>query len=180
MKHQTNNLAEDQFEDSPSATFEDLLDSSVGTGRLPPSFQINGARVGVVVGFTENGTVPLVTYSGQPGSAALPAPSVMNMSEELIGRRVVLMFEEADPKRPLIIGCLPDQHAEALPESLPSVEVDADGERFVLSARRQIVLRCGKASITLTCDGKILLQGTYVSNRSAGVMRIKGGTVHIN
>jgi hypothetical protein len=180
MKQQTNSLTEDQFQQSPSATFEQLLDSSVENGRVSPSFEINGARVGVLVGFSENGTLPLVTYSGQPGSAALPAPSVMNVTEELIGRRVVLMFEEADPKRPLIMGCLPDRRAEALPEGLPSVEVDADGERFVLSATRQIVLRCGKASITLTCDGKILLQGTYVSNRSAGVMRIKGGTVHIN
>jgi hypothetical protein len=43
-----------------------------------------------------------------------------------------------------------------------------------------MVFRCGKASITLTCDGKILLRGTYVSNRSSGVVRIKGGAVHIN
>jgi hypothetical protein len=42
------------------------------------------------------------------------------------------------------------------------------------------VLKCGNASITLTKAGKILVEGTYVSNRSSGVMRIKGGSVQIN
>ncbi len=50
------------------------------------------------------------------------------------------------------------------------------------SSRRQdqIVLRCGKASITLTKEGKVILQGAYVSNQSSGVLRLKGGSVQIN
>ena len=35
------------------------------------------------------------------------------------------------------------------------------------------MLRCGKASITLTRAGKVLFHGTYVSNRSSGVLRLK-------
>jgi uncharacterized protein (DUF2345 family) len=58
--------------------------------------------------------------------------------------------------------------------------VDADDERLVVTAKRQLVLRCGEASITLTRDGKVLVRGRYVSNRSTGVMRIKGGSVQIN
>lgn len=42
------------------------------------------------------------------------------------------------------------------------------------------MLRCGKASITLTRSGKIILRGTYISSRSSGVIRIKGGSVQIN
>ena len=60
------------------------------------------------------------------------------------------------------------------------VEVDADGERFVVSAKEQIVLRCGKASLTLTRDGKVLIQGAYLSSRSSGVLRLKAGSVQIN
>jgi uncharacterized protein (DUF2345 family) len=55
-----------------------------------------------------------------------------------------------------------------------------DGESVVIEAREQVVLRCGRASITLTKAGKILIQGEYVSSRSAGVNRIKGGSVQIN
>jgi len=44
----------------------------------------------------------------------------------------------------------------------------------------QLVLRCGRASITLTAAGKVLIEGAYVSSRSTGVNRIKGGSVQIN
>jgi hypothetical protein len=60
------------------------------------------------------------------------------------------------------------------------VEIDADGARMVVSAREQMVLRCGKASITLTRAGKVLIQGSYVLTRSTGVNRVKGGAVQIN
>jgi hypothetical protein len=60
------------------------------------------------------------------------------------------------------------------------VEVDADGERLLVSARTQMVLRCGKASITLTRAGKVLIQGSYVLSRSTGVNRLRGGAVQIN
>jgi hypothetical protein len=52
-----------------------------------------------------------------------------------------------------------------------------DGKALVLEAKEQIVLRCGKASITLTRAGKVLVQGAYLSSRSTGLNRIKGGAV---
>ncbi len=55
-----------------------------------------------------------------------------------------------------------------------------DGERLVLCAERELVLACGKATITLTRAGKVILAGTYLVSRSSGVNRIKGGSVQIN
>jgi hypothetical protein len=55
-----------------------------------------------------------------------------------------------------------------------------DGKRFVFTAEDEIVLRCGRASITLTRAGKVLIRGAYLLNRSSGVNRIKGGSVQIN
>jgi hypothetical protein len=60
------------------------------------------------------------------------------------------------------------------------VEITADGERMLVTAKDQLVLRCGKASITLTKAGKVLIEGAYVSSRSSGVNRIKGGSVQLN
>jgi len=60
------------------------------------------------------------------------------------------------------------------------VEVDADGQRLFVTAKQQLVLRCGAASITLTKAGKVLIQGSYVSSRSSGVNRIKGGSIQLN
>ena len=61
-----------------------------------------------------------------------------------------------------------------------TVETTLDGERLTLTADREIVLRCGKASITLTRAGKIIVRGAYILNRSSGVNKIKGGSVQIN
>ena len=145
-----------------------------------PRTRIDGVIVGRLVAFSDEGTVPLVTYEGQPTSAALPARATLDLHGSHIGREVVLIFENGDPQRPVVLGCLHDAHARALPERPGSVEVDVDGERLVVSAKEQLVLRCGKASITLTRAGKVLLHGTYVSNRSTGVLRLKGGSVQIN
>ncbi len=60
------------------------------------------------------------------------------------------------------------------------LDVTIDGRRTVITAGDEIVLRCGKSSITLTKAGKILIRGAYVSSRSSGVNRIKGGSVQIN
>lgn len=55
-----------------------------------------------------------------------------------------------------------------------------DGSEVVLEVQDEIVLRCGKASITLRRNGRIVIRGTYVENRAEGVNRIKGGSVQIN
>jgi hypothetical protein len=60
------------------------------------------------------------------------------------------------------------------------MDAEVDGERLVFTAKKEIVLRCGKASITLTRAGKVLIRGIYLLSRSSGVNRIKGGSVQIN
>lgn len=59
-------------------------------------------------------------------------------------------------------------------------EVLVDGRRITFTAETEIVLRCGKSSITLTRAGKIIISGEYVVSRSSGVNRIRGGSVQIN
>jgi hypothetical protein len=140
---------------------------------------IYGVRIGILIGMRDNGGTPLIVYSGQPDSAALPARATVDLHGAHIGRDVVLMFEDGDPRRPLVLGCV-SQPAAPLAESPGNVEVDADGERLLVSAKEQLVLRCGKASITLTKSGKVLIQGSYVSSSSSGVNRIKGGSVQLN
>ncbi len=140
----------------------------------------NGVVTGTLIGFRDDGRIPLVLFPGQPGSGALAANTVLDLHGAHIGRQVILMFENGDARHPIIMGLLRKPHDWTLLEQPGQVEVDADGERLVVSAKEQLVLRCGKASITLTKAGKVLIQGTYVSNRSSGVMRIKGGSVQLN
>lgn len=153
--------------------------SDAASGSSSP-VPITGVVVGTIVGFAADGAVPLVTYPGQPGTAAMRAMAILDLHAAHIGRRAVLMFEDGAAGRPVILGCVFDAHADTTASGIGQVEIESDGERLMVTAQRQIVLRCGKASITLTSDGKIIVQGTYVSNRSSGVMRIKAGAVHIN
>src|SRR5262249_10121595 len=140
----------------------------------------DGVAVGQIVGFGDNGATPLVIYPGQPGTVAIAARAIVDLHGEHIGHDVVIMFESGDLMRPIVMGCVRSERTWRMPEQPGRVEVDADGERLVVTAKEQIVLRCGKASITLTKAGKVLIQGAYLLSRSFGVNRIKGGSVQLN
>lgn len=140
----------------------------------------SAAVTGELIALADDGCTPLVLFPGQPGSAAVRARSVVDLHGAHIGRQVLLMFEASDPNRPVVIGALRGGEAAPLPGPAPQVDVDVDGHRLVVSAKEQLVLRCGKASITLTKAGKVLIQGSYVSSRSSGVNRISGGSVQLN
>lgn len=150
------------------------------TTRQPVGDRITGIRVGTLVGMTDAGRIPLVVFAGQEGSAAVAARATTDLHGSHVGRDVVLMFEDGDPRLPIVMGCMALQTGWPAAEGPGRVEVDADGERLIVSANEQLVLRCGKATITLTKAGKVLIQGTYVSSYSTGVVRIKGGSVQLN
>jgi hypothetical protein len=160
--------------EAEQAAQEESLDADLLGSVLPT------VAVGELIAITNNGRTPLVLYPGQPGSAGVPARSIVDLRGAHVGKRVALLFEGADITRPIVAGVLRDSEGWPLTDEPGQVEVDADGDRLVVSAKTQLVLRCGRASITLTKEGKILIQGTYVSSRSSGVHRIKGGSVQIN
>ena len=125
---------------------------------------------------------PLI--SGVPGlpGEIVAARSTVPLSSDKIGSTLVVLLEQGDVRRPIIVGLLQQQLSLGEEMNRPgrSVTLLADDDRIVLTADREIVLRCGQASITLTKAGKVLIQGAYVSSRSLGVNRIKGGSVQIN
>jgi phage baseplate assembly protein gpV len=145
---------------------------------------INGVVIGTLIGFTSDSQTPLVVFpqsgSAASGQVAVAAAAIVDLHGPHIGRQVVLQFENGDAARPIVMGVVRGKADWPLAEHPGHVQVDADGERLIVGAKQQLVLKCGKASITLTKAGKIVINGTYVSNRSSGVMRIKGGSVQLN
>ncbi|MCP4408415.1 MAG: hypothetical protein GY807_11755 [Gammaproteobacteria bacterium] len=141
--------------------------------------KLDGVVIGILMGFDNDG-MPLVAFPGNPNTIGVNARTTVVLSPDDLGREVALLFEGGDPRYPLVIGRI--QHPEEImsdQEKKKSI-ADLDGERVVLSAKKEIVLKCGKASITLTHAGKILIRGAYLLSRSSGVNRIKGGSVQIN
>lgn len=154
----------------------DMLSRSVGDTTCASHA---GIVVGEVVGLID-GATPLVMWPTNPSSAAVAARTVVDICGAHVGRQAVLMFESADCSKPVIMGLLTQAQPWPTEDRPLQVEVDADGRRLTITAAERIVFRCGKASLTMTKTGKVLLQGTYVSSRSSGVNRIEGGSVQIN
>ena len=65
-----------------------------------------GVVTGVLIGFKDEGRIPLVLFAGQPGAAAIGAGTVVDLHGSHIGRQVALMFERCDLRRPIIMGLL--------------------------------------------------------------------------
>ncbi len=131
--------------------------------------------LGRVVGLQADGRA-LVKFAESP--EPLPARSSVVLEEQDVGREAALLFEGGNLAKPMVMGLIRTA-ADAAEREAPH-QAELDGERVVLTAEREIVLRCGEASLTLTRAGKILLRGKYLLSRSSGVNRIKGGSVQIN
>ncbi len=161
--------------------------------------------IGTLMGLDHQGK-PLVDFSGNLKNEAIAAISTVSVNLQNSGRQVALLFENNNIEKPVIIGLIHNPLQDILdnfelanidnsvPESADSeisdsvdkamtTKVDGmlmDGERVIFEARKEIVLKCGESSITLTKAGKILIKGKYLLNRSSGVNRIMGGSVQIN
>lgn len=146
--------------------------------------RISGVVIGTLSKPAEDGR-PRVYYPGIPTDKPLAAISTENLGEQNIGHEVALGFVDGDPSLPVILGLIQktgteEQAKATITQQDQSVDVQLDGERLTLSAEREIVLKCGKSSITLTRAGKVILKGEYLSTHSTGMNRIKGGSVQIN
>ncbi len=151
--------------------------------------KIKGIRTGHVVDVVEKSSKVLVDFPGNV-NGHLAAKFTHALYSQLQSRSienlpVLLVFENDDATMPIIIDLLYSEidQAESQIHVLEADSVDdveVDGKRLLFNAENEIVLNCGKSSITLTRAGKIILRGTYLLNRSSGVNMIKGASIKIN
>ena len=166
----------------------ELAESSLAVSQtdVSPPQRLDGVIIGILIGLNDRGE-PLVNFPANCSGASVVARSTVTVEEHEIGRETALMFEGGNPDKPIIMGFTRPPQAEQ-PTATEDTHRDAqnpivaevDGERLVFTAKKEIVLRCGKASITLTRAGKVLIRGAYLLSRSSGVNRIKGGSIQLN
>ncbi len=95
-------------------------------------------------------------------------------------RALVVRTTDATP-RWVLVGLVRERVSTKAVTARPgTLEVGMDGETLKLTAERDIVLKCGAASITLRKDGKIEVKGTNVLSASRGPNRIKGASIALN
>jgi hypothetical protein len=73
-----------------------------------------------------------------------------------------------------------DQRKSLSPPDGIVFEAEVDGSRLRVGAKDEVVIQCGKASITLRRNGRVIIKGTHVETHSTGTNRIKGGQVRVN
>jgi Domain of unknown function (DUF6484) len=101
------------------------------------------------------------------------------------GIPVLLLFEKGDPSLPIIVGIIhdtlyPTPHEGATVSLERPDDIVVDGKKRVFDAEEEILLRCGKSSVSLRKDGKIVVKGTQIVSRASGTQKIKGASVKIN
>jgi Domain of unknown function (DUF6484) len=161
----------------------DALSTLLQKPRYTPSTPDAGAIViGALHSLATDGKPQVLWPAG--GGHPCKATSLVAISEQDTGRAIALSFPSG-VAQPLILGFVWDNaqparadHQELAQESEFRAEID--GEHVDLHAHQSLTLSCGKASITLTADGQILLKGAYISSHSTGTQRIKGAAVRIN
>jgi hypothetical protein len=182
--------ATDAGDEGAETLLELVLAEHLARADVPAPTRIDGVLVGRLAAIGAGGE-PRVDFPGAPPDG-VAARSMVAVGAAQIDHEVALLFEGGDPQKPLIMGLMhrfqeapsaaeaPSASDAEAPARAAQPTVENDGERLVFEADKEIVLRCGQSSITLTRAGKILIRGAYVLTRSSGVNRIQGGSVQIN
>ena len=161
------------------ALLEDAVAARSDSGDAGSAPSAAGVRVARLVSVDTLGRAQ-VCFGDEARARA--ARSTLRLGPAHSGADVLVVCEQEDPARPIVIGVLHDPLAGLDAEGREDEEVEArvDGQRVVLEGSREVLLRCGQASILLTPDGRIRIRGTDLVSRSSGGNRIKGASVQIN
>ena len=96
--------------------------------------RIDGVVIGLLLGF-DHGR-PLVVFPGNPEETALQARSLAELSSDMIGSEVALLFENANPLKPLIVGRIVDPVKRQTDSPRADGNVVRDGETVKILCER--------------------------------------------
>lgn len=110
------------------------------------------------------------------------AESALPAREELAGAAVLLVFEERDPARPIIIGFVRERLWAAKPavQAPPQQDVHIVQSKVLIEGHEELTLRCGQGAITMTADGRVTIKGTRLTSRASETNKVRGAVVLIN
>ncbi len=145
---------------------------------------LRGATIGRVAGQDGQGR-PLVTWPGREGppcrAEVLAGGEAVDWSGCRGARALLALAEDAAGVVPVLVGLLEPAPGAGAPERAAAPAAgDTVPQEVRIEGEREIVLKCGAASIALRADGRIVIRGGYILSRSSGAQKIKGATVQIN
>lgn len=146
----------------------DLTPVGQPDGRLPDG---RYPATVAVAGFDSDGA-PLLRIPGLPHPVR--GRSAVALDRKSCGKMAVAMAEGGDWNAPILIGIILESGTSA---KAATARLE---KRIAFEAEGEIVLRCGRSSLSMTRDGDIVIRGVNLLSRAAAVNKIKGGAVHLN
>ncbi len=146
------------------------------------------SSIGYIVEITPEG-VALVDFPENTGQPIQARSALSRQDQPLIDAlpiKVILMFENDDIRLPVVTALVRDtlfseNGALELGDSKSEVtDAEVDGRRITFEAKEEIRMNCGKSTIILNKNGKIIIKGAQILSRSSGANKIKGSSVNIN
>jgi Domain of unknown function (DUF6484) len=143
--------------------------------------------IGRIVEITADGRV-LVDFPENRGRRPVESRFVALASSplddrSLAGTSVLIVFEDANPRLPIILGPVSERisaGAQAPGRRAIVKQSEPDGSSAILEAKEEVLLRCGESSLSMRKDGKIVLKGRTIVSRASRANKIRGASVAIN
>jgi hypothetical protein len=156
--------------------------------------------VGKVVSINDHGN-PMIAYDEATQTLPVEALTTVPLDVASIGKDVAVSFAQNQGGIPIVMGVIrrilddvisqqteliiptedvQDETNNSSNTEVAKPEIIVDGNKLELSAAEEITLRCGKSSITLNKNGKILIKGEHMLNRTSGSYKIKSGSIQLN
>lgn len=150
-----------------------------------PKVSQNAPVIGELITITANGQAKVDFAGNTFGPVCAQSLVSLPPSEAVEGLRLLLQFENHDAQKPIIMGVIKDELVNNAVKTLTlnSDLLDAalvDGKKIQIDAKDEIELKCGKSSILLRKDGKMVLKGVELTSRALKTNKIRGGSVSIN
>jgi hypothetical protein len=105
------------------------------------------------------------------------ARAVVEIGPSAVGSDVLICLA-GDSREPVILGVLRPPNVQS--SDGPPLDLTVNRRRLVVACDEELVLRCGKSSIELRPDGKVVIHGVDVVSSARRTNRIRGGAVRIN
>lgn len=144
-------------------------------------------RVGQVLGVNDDHTV-VVDYPGNPATPVV-ARMLTSAANDLdvrqwLGQQALLVFENGDAQRPIVIGLLANTAAPVRTSNTllrdHANNVQLNGKQLKFDGSESVAIVCGKSSIVMHADGRVVIKGTRLVSRAAESNKIKGATIDLN
>lgn len=166
---------------------------------MPVKNQLISNSVGSIVEINEQG-IARVDFPENMGNPIVARSTLGEIDKTQLSSLpvcVLLVFEQSNPLKPIITGFVNDALFTAHPiikknaanESSKSPNIafsskmtnaHIDGKKITFDAKEEIFLGCGKSSILLRNDGKVVIKGANLVSRASSSNKIKGSSVGIN